>query len=135
MNNFEEKNIIIQKLLTSNEYLEEYISSIEKNIANPPKGFEKKLLSKFESISHTDKKTVSYSQFFENTFSILKIAACTFVCLIMWNSFSTYKTALPQCEKQNISMTEQNQSSYIKDKLKIANDFLLTPIRFERNDI
>lgn len=127
MNNIEQKIKFIDKLTNSDDELEKYVSLIEKQITSVPLELEEKLISHFSS-------PMPQGNFMQNTFNVLKIVACTAFALIMWNYIILLPNPIPSSNNSEGYELYQNTNSYLEEKLKLANEFLLTPKKIERND-
>lgn len=127
MNNSNDKIKTIDSLLDSDIELDKYISSIENSAIEIPNNLENDLLLQF----NTSKQR---NIFKENTLKILKIVACTTFALIMWNYLVLTPIEMQPIVQKPIDITTNEPNTSFKDKLKIANDFLITPLNFERND-
>lgn len=128
MNNLNDKIQYIDNLINSDDELNKYIALIEKQSNCIPLNLEDKLISQFTPIN-------SKNRFAQNTFNILKIVACTSFALIMWNYLTVFETMMPSLNSNEQITFYENTNSYLEEKLKLANEFLLTPKKFERNDI
>lgn len=70
----------IEKIMSSDKKLEEYISFLEEKTENVPDNLSENIMSKIDE--HKLRTEAAHEKFS----SILKIAACTIFALIMWHS-------------------------------------------------
>lgn len=125
MDNINSKIEEIDKLLNDTSLLSSYIEDIENiNIELPP-DLEDSLINRFNN-----SKNINKNVFLENSIKIFKIAACTIFALVIWNVSLSKPIVTEETDKDTSVQIQSN----IDNTFKSVSEFLLTPIKIERND-
>lgn len=119
-----EKIEIIDTILNNSDAFDTYIQSIEKENIKTPINLQDKILS---SISKEPKKKKNLK-----FVDILKIAACTILSVLLWNSMN--KIPLPINKDDVKEESKPYMLINTSDFSKKINQFMFKPIEIERGE-
>ncbi|MBO5477919.1 MAG: hypothetical protein J6A15_09240 [Clostridia bacterium] len=113
---------IIDTILNNSDAFDTYIQSIEKENIKTPISLQDKILS---SISKEPKKKKNLK-----FVDILKIAACTILSVLLWNSMNK----IPLTPKEETNEDKSYMLINTSDLSKKINQFMFKPIEIERGE-